>query len=282
MTIAQFRKNFKERLLKFYPEGEIRSFEKFAFGKYTNYTPAQLVIQGEDELPESLFTSLTEVMKRLEQQEPIQYILGETDFYGLSFKVTTATLIPRPETEELVAWVLQDNQTVSGLSVLDIGTGSGCIAISLATHLPEARVQAFDIAQEALDVAIENAKRNTVNIDFKKVDILKTSSRNEELDIIVSNPPYVRIQEKDQMKPNVLNYEPHQALFVEDDDALLFYRKIGQFAWHNLKKGGQLYFEINQYLGDPTVQLMEDLGFVQVVLQQDIFGNDRMVKGVKE
>ena len=281
MTIAQFRKRFKERLFQVYPEGEIRSFEKYAFEKYGGLGLPELVIRANEELDETLINELTTVLERLERQEPIQYILGETAFYGLPFKVTTDTLIPRPETEELVDWIVRDHQSASGLSVLDIGTGSGCIAIALATHLHQGQITAFDISNKALKVARENAKYNKVSVHFEQVDILTTTKEGEQWDRIVSNPPYVRMLEKDQMKPNVLNYEPHQALFVDDDDALLFYRKIGQFALKNLKKGGRLYFEINQYLGDATVQLMEDLGFVEVVLQQDIFGNDRMLKGVK-
>jgi len=281
MTIAQFRKNFKERLLKFYPEGEIRNFEKYAFAKYAHLSLPELVLQGSEELTIYLLEELTSVLERLEQQEPIQYILGETAFYGLPFKVTPDTLIPRPETEELVDWVIQDNRFASGLSVLDIGTGSGCIAITLAKYLHEARIEAFDISLEALNVASENADLNKVSINFKKVDILRTTYENDQLDMIVSNPPYVRIQEKNQMRTNVLAYEPHRALFVPNNDALVFYQVIGEFAMNNLKKGGLLYFEINQYLGDATVQLIKDLGFDQIVLKQDIFGNDRMLKGVK-
>lgn len=227
-----------------------------------------------------------DALSRLEQQEPIQYIIGETEFYGLMFKVNPDTLIPRPETEELVEWIIKNhsaqNQDVQ-LNILDIGTGTGCIAISLAKHLPNAKVYALDVSKNALEVARQNAENNNVSVQFINDDILNPNGFKSDFkfDIIVSNPPYVRQLEKQEIKPNVLNHEPHLALFVDDHDPLLFYRAICEFSIIYLKEKGTLYFEINQYLGKGMVDLMQTFSFENVELKQDLFGNDRMVKAVK-
>ncbi|MDK2770796.1 MAG: peptide chain release factor N(5)-glutamine methyltransferase [Flavobacterium sp.] len=238
------------------------------------------------------------IISDLKQEKPIQYILGEAWFYGMSFKVNDNTLIPRSETEELVEWIIesvktkvesQKNVTSSGVEmfILDIGTGTGCIPISLKTNLPEAEVFAIDISGEALEVAKFNAKQKEVQVNFIQSDILKVedllSLRAEsrslpKLDIIVSNPPYVRNLEKVEIKKNVLEYEPHLALFVEDNDALLFYRKIAQLALQALKPSGFLFFEINQYLGKETVEMLIQLGYQNIELRKDLKGNDRMIK----
>jgi release factor glutamine methyltransferase len=266
------------------------------------------------------------VLAHLKKQKPIQYILGETEFYGLPFLVNENTLIPRPETEELVELIIKQNSKseippepkVNGaklnskLKILDIGTGSGCIAIALKKNLPNSEVFAIDISEEALETAKKNAQINQVEINFIQADILKINNleqlptSNSQLptsnfhlptsvfqlpssnfhlpttfDIIVSNPPYVRILEKQEINPNVLEYEPHLALFVEDEDALIFYRKIAQLALKSLSPNGRLYFEINQYLGKETVELIESFGFKNVVLHKDIYGNDRMIEGTR-
>jgi len=224
-------------------------------------------------------------IEKLKKEQPIQYIVGETEFYGLPFKVTESTLIPRPETEELIDWIIKDQLEFINdqLLILDIGTGSGCIPISLAKNLPKAKVSAVDISEEALKIAKENADSNKVEVRFIHGDILRHAeldlvSHKDKYDIIVSNPPYVRNLEKQEIKKNVLAHEPHLALFVEDDDALIFYRKITEFALEHLKKDGMLYFEINQYLGKQTVELIRDLGFSTVELRKDMSGNDRMIK----
>ena len=232
------------------------------------------------------------IISDLKQEKPIQYILGEAWFYGMSFKVNDNTLIPRSETEELVEWIIESQKYVTSSEVertiLDIGTGTGCIPISLKTNLPEVEVFAIDISEEALEVAKFNAKQNETKVHFIQTDILqvadleKLSTVNCQLstnfDVIVSNPPYVRNLEKVEIKKNVLEYEPHLALFVEDNDALVFYRKIAQLALQALKPSGFLFFEINQYLGKETVEMLTQLGYQNIELRKDLKGNFRMIK----
>ncbi len=215
---------------------------------------------------------------RLKKNEPIQYIIGETEFYGLPFKVNKHTLIPRPETEELVDWVISEIPPLGFRGILDIGTGSGCIAVSLAKNLPNAKVSALDISMEALKVARENAQINTVTIDFFPCDILKAEQLPEKYDIIVSNPPYVRESERDKMQPNVLNHEPASALFVEDKEPLVFYQAIARLSKTVLNPGGVLYFEINEYLGKDLQEVLTTEGFGKIIVKKDIFGKDRMLK----
>ncbi len=216
------------------------------------------------------------IIYQLQQQIPIQYILGTTSFYGLEFFVNENVLIPRPETEELVEWMLSEPFN-SPVKILDIGTGSGCIAIALAKNLPNAEIFAIDISEPALITAKRNAQLHKTNVTFIQKNILETEDLAQQFDSIVSNPPYVRNLEKAEIKKNVLEHEPHIALFVNDEDPLLFYRKIAVLARKNLKENGQLFFEINQYLGKETVALLEELGFKNIVLKQDIYGNDRMI-----
>ena len=219
-----------------------------------------------------------ECAARLSQGEPLQYVVGTAPFGNLTFEVTPSTLIPRPETLELVEWVATDEQVRPGLRLLDIGTGSGCIAISLASLLPQATVSAWDISAEALAVARRNAERNGVTIDFKQVDVLHVTEA-ETYDCIVSNPPYICEAEKAEMTDSVLLHEPHTALFVPNTDPLRFYRAIAQLALSNLSPGGTLYFEINRAYGAETCNLLRDLGFQSVELRKDFYGNDRMVRG---
>jgi release factor glutamine methyltransferase len=222
-----------------------------------------------------------ECATRLSQGEPLQYVVGTAPFGNLTFEVTPSTLIPRPETLELVEWVATDEQIRPGLRLLDIGTGSGCIAISLASLLPQATVSAWDISAEALAVARRNAERNGVTVDFKQVDVLHVTEA-ETYDCIVSNPPYICEAEKAEMTDSVLLHEPHTALFVPNTDPLRFYRAIAQLALSNLSPGGTLYFEINRAYGAETCNLLRDLGFRDVELRKDFYGNDRMVKAGKE
>ena len=223
---------------------------------------------------------LDEIILRLNQGEPIDYILGYTYFYGLKIEVNKDTLIPRPETEELVELILNENQTRSGLKILDIGTGSGCIALALKSKLVDTEVTAIDVSGVAIEIAQKNSVHLDLNINFIQLDILNEHlwSKLANYDIIVSNPPYIAQEEKKHMTSSVLDYEPHLALFVDDSDALLFYRKIAELAKKNLKENGKLYFEINQYLGKETVELLENLGFNDVVLKKDIYGNDRIIQ----
>ena len=196
--------------------------------------------------------------------------------------MNAATLIPRPETEELVAWIINDQNNKQNISILDVGTGSGCIAIALAKNLPEAKVFALDVSEKALRIARQNAVDNGVTIEFIEADIFDVDLGNLQFDVIVSNPPYVRELEKETMSPNVLNHEPHLALFVKDDDPLLFYRSIVEVANNTLKSKGFLYFEINEFLGNLTLQLVQKLNYCNIELKKDLFMKDRMIKANKK
>ena len=238
-------------------------------------TPDLVINKGEEQ-------PLFQALAQLKLQKPVQYILGTTEFMGMDFKVDPNVLIPRPETEELVQWILEDwGNCRETIRILDIGTGSGCIAIVLAKNLKKAEVFALDVSDGALDMAKGNAISNGVAITFIQADILALEKLDVHFDIIVSNPPYVREMEKGKMKANVIENEPELALFVKDDDPLLFYRKIVEFARINLRSKGELYFEINQYLGNRTKSLL-DPHFFNVELRKDLYGNDRMLKGQKE
>lgn len=289
MTIKNYKEIFKSELLPIYDEHEIDSFFYIILEKIHNLKRIDLALYPETVLDGIHLKQWKTISTDLKVEKPIQYILGETEFYGLRFEVNENTLIPRPETEELVELIIIDSRKskVESLKILDIGTGSGCIAVSLAANILKAEVYAIDISEKALAVAQKNSEINNAKVNFINADILKINDLKElstfdfrlstSLDIIVSNPPYVRNLEKVEIKPNVLAYEPHLALFVEDDDALLFYRKIAQLAKKNLNPNGKLYFEINQYLGMETVKLLEDLGFSAIKLLKDIYGNDRII-----
>lgn len=299
MLLKTYKATFLQELSPLYDEKEIESFFYIVLECFHNKKRIDLALNPEMEMDALQLLRWESVLSELKKEKPIQYILGETEFYGLPFLVNENTLIPRSETEELVEWIISDNEGLrQALSdkrakskVLDIGTGSGCIAISLAKNLPNAEVTAIDVSEKALVIAKENAKENAVDVNFIQTDILLINDLSElatcnpqlatKFDIIVSNPPYVRNLEKIEIKPNVLEYEPHLALFVEDTDALLFYRKIAELALKNLSENGKLYFEINQYLGKETVELLENLGFKNVELRKDIYGNDRMVRSTR-
>lgn len=302
MKATELKSIFHKELDIIYGKDEVESFFFLCTEHYLNLPKFQLALQQEFTLVKSEYDVFFSTLEQLKQQQPIQYILGETDFFGLKFKVNENVLIPRQETEELVDWVIRSvtSSTSNSLStdsvektinILDIGTGSGCIAISLAKNLSNAEVFALDVSEKALEVAKQNAESNEVEIQFLKADILNVkansslwedvASRQMGFDIIVSNPPYVRNLEKAEIKPNVLDNEPHLALFVDDDDPLRFYKAITDFAVDNLKPNGVLFFEINQYLGDETKQLLLDANFEAVELRQDLNGNDRMLKGIK-
>ena len=234
-----------------------------------------------DRLSETEKAQFSEYAKRLTDGEPLQYVVGTAPFGNLRFEVTPATLIPRPETLELVDWVVAEQQDRPSLRLLDIGTGSGCIAISLASRLPQAKVSAWDISADALAVARRNAERNGVAVAFQQVDALHVKE-TETFDCIVSNPPYICEAEKAEMTDSVLLHEPHTALFVPNDDPLRFYRAIAELGVRNLSPGGTLYFEINRAYGAETCKLLRDLGYTNVELRKDFYGNDRMVRARKE
>ncbi|PWK19498.1 peptide chain release factor N(5)-glutamine methyltransferase [Xanthomarina spongicola] len=290
MRLKDIQDIFHKELDAVFGENEVGSFFNILISHYLKLNRIALILDPELTISKDEEQPLFEALSRLKLEEPIQYIIGETEFFGLPFKVNEHTLIPRPETEELISLVLENikNQKTNSkaLSILDIGTGSGCIAISLAKNLPNAQVYAVDVSEEALKTAKQNAEFNNVQVSFIKADILNVNSwdlefKDLEFDIIVSNPPYVRNLEKVEIKNNVLNHEPHLALFVEDNNPLQFYKAITEFTVNKLKDNGLLFFEINQYLGKEMIQLLEDYHFDDIELKTDIFGNNRMLKGKK-
>lgn len=268
-----------------YGKGEVNSFFDLLMEHHLDIKRIQLVLDPEYAISNEQEQLFSNALVKLNNNSPIQYMLGETEFYGLPFKVNEYTLIPRPETEELVSFILEDvtsSAVEKYLKILDIGTGTGCISISLAKNLPKANVHALDVSEEALDIAKQNATLNDVVVEFIHDDILNPRvSESSNFDVIVSNPPYVRNLEKAEIKPNVLDNEPHLALFVDDENPLQFYRAICEFAQINLKEDGILYFEINEYLGVEMVQLLEEFGFKSIKLKKDLFGKYRMIKGIK-
>lgn len=276
--MRRFIREAENRLLHLYPKEEVDSLIFRLISSTCSLNRAQFILAKEELLSLEKREKLHFQLDRLEKGEPLQYILGETEFYGLTFNVTSAVLIPRPETEELIDLIVRENRS-SGLRVLDIGTGSGCIAISLAANLKQSIVQAWDISQDALSIAQINAKKNNQTVEFYLNDVLSYSGveMNGLFDIIVSNPPYVCDNEKEEMHQNVLMHEPHLALFVPNHDPLLFYRKIAQLAQSLLKPNGKIYFEINQRFGVETLKLLTELGYKNSLLLPDIFEKDRMI-----
>lgn len=283
MTLRDYRTYFKQSLASIYPDTEIHSFFYLLVAHYLELQRIDVSLQPDFEIEQAKLNLLDTALNRLKNEEPIQYILGKTEFYGLPFVVDKNVLVPRPETEELVDWVLnyiKSSPTNIALKVLDIGTGSGCIPVSIAKNNSNTIVSAIDISSKALGVAQQNAQDNDVIINFIQADILNTTALPETYDIIISNPPYVRELEKQEIKKNVLDHEPHLALFVKDHDPLLFYDAIADLAKNHLSEKGALFFEINQYLGKETVTLLEQKGFSNVELRKDLFGNDRMISAI--
>lgn len=270
----------KSELKEFYPMSEIDSFVYLIFEQLFNYSRTKLLISQDVEILEDSYQNILNIIRDLKLYKPIQYILGETIFYNLTFNVIPGILIPRPETEELVDWIIKESPD-KYKRILDIGTGSGCIAISLAKNLPESVVYASDISSEALTVTRKNSKLNNVDIQIMKLDILNFDNQlNEKFDIIVSNPPYVTEKEKKLMHKNVLDFEPELALFVPDNNPLLFYKAIIDFGMNHLNPGGKIYFEVNESFGKETALLLEERDFRDISLKKDINGKDRMLKGV--
>jgi len=279
-TIAYIHHSLKN----LYPPEEIKSFTRLILGSICDLRPHQLLMCKGSELSDTKKSEIKGIVKRLQQSEPIQYILGETVFYGLRFLVNPSVLIPRPETEELVNRIIKE-QGGRKRRVLDIGTGSGCIAVTLDKHLPDTEIVAVDISGKALQTAKENNRINHMAVSFIQTDILSTEQAEKEIegtfDVIVSNPPYVMEKEKEVMERNVLLYEPSQALYVPDDDPLLFYRMIARLGNKKLNREGFLYLEINAQWGNETVCLLQEEGYKNIELFQDIFGKDRMIKARK-
>jgi len=268
----------KSELNGFYPISEINSFIYLIFNHLFNYSKKDLFLKQDNFLPTNRIVEINQIVCGLKSFKPIQYILGVTEFYNLNFKIHPGVLIPRPETEELVQWVLSDHKD-GFYRILDIGSGSGCISVSLAKNMNGSTVFAADISEDALSLTKENSKLNNVDLQIIYLDILSSNDQfKEKFDIIISNPPYVTEREKELMHKNVLDFEPHKALFVPDNDPLLFYRNIAQFALTHLNKNGKLYFEINEQFGKDIAEMLEKFEFHEIQIKKDINGKDRMIK----
>jgi release factor glutamine methyltransferase len=282
MTLSAIIRQFKEALSNIYDEEESDNITYLAIESITGLKKIEIALNRAAVVDHLKTSRLLQLLEALKKEEPLQYGLGETTFYGLPFNLNKHVLIPRPETEELVDWIIKDLKKDKRTStrLLDIGTGSGCIAISLKKNLLNAEVIALDISESALSVAQQNAWLNQVNIKFIQQDILIANCLATEInfDIIVSNPPYVLASEKALMKNNVLDYEPHLALFVNDDQALLYYEAIAKLALEKLNKNGLLYFEINEVKGPAIVEMLSQQGFNAIQLRKDLNGKDRMLK----
>jgi len=276
-TIKSIQSLFKEELITIYPQREIEGISYILLEHLLNYSKIEIQLNRDEKIDQNTHKQIISALARLKKSVPIQYVIGETEFYDLKFKVNEHTLIPRQETEELVHAIINDNK-VKEPRILDIGTGSGCIPIVLACHIKGSKVSSVDVSKGAIEVAQQNANINQVEIDFFHRDFLRWEdySWNKDFDVVVSNPPYVKESEKKVMTDNVLAYEPHTALFVDDNDPLIFYRRIAEFAKTHLKKGGKLYFEINEALGLEMVELLETIGFSSIRLLKDLNGKDRM------
>tara|TARA_B110000003_G_scaffold140024_1_gene141610 strand:+ start:12837 stop:13685 length:849 start_codon:yes stop_codon:yes gene_type:complete len=281
MQLKSLQNFFKNGLMGYYPNEEIDTFFYRICSMHLKLKRIDISIKSEMIITNHTFEYFEMVIERLLNYEPIQYILGSTLFFGSDFIVNKEVLIPRPETEELISWVLEQLDPDNSIKILDIGTGSGCIAISLAKHLPRADVYAMDISLGALSIAKKNAEANGVVIQFIEASILDWESQDLFFDVIVSNPPYVRKSEKEMMSPNVLNHEPHLALFVENNNPLLFYKAIVEMSKRNLTSQGLIYFEINEYLTKETKSLFSSTFFEAVQLKRDIFSKYRMLRARK-
>ena len=278
MKLKDLKIDFITKLSVTYQKEEVLSFFKILCEEYLNITPTKLLLVGEELINKEQLDMFSKVIIRLLNEEPIQYILNTTSFYGLDFICTPSALIPRPETEELVDWILKSEK--NKISILDIGTGTGCIPISLAKNNTDYTVSALDISDVALELAKDNTQKNEVDISFISADIFSYISEKK-YDLIVSNPPYVRNLEKIKIQNNVLNFEPPLALFVDDDDPLVFYRAILEFAKSNLSEKGSVYFEINENLFNEMESLLASYRFSEIELKKDVFGKYRFIRGLK-
>ena len=275
------------RLTHIYDAGEAKAIVRWVLDVRFGLSWTDILCGKVTELSAHDQTELEKIMQRLEKGEPVQYIIGVTDFFGRQFHVAPGVLIPRPETEELCRWIISQKGQSPLCEILDIGTGSGCIAITLALELPDAKVTAWDISDDALRIASENAKQLGADVVFDKQDVLNISLTSHlspltsHYDLIVSNPPYICKKEKSAMECNVLEHEPHLALFVPDDDPLLFYRAIAQYASETLKPQGSLFFEINPLYADDLTQMLHMMPYHDISIRQDQFGKPRFLKATK-
>lgn len=282
MKLKEVKNIFEQELSPVYPKEEINSFFYQLIEHFLGVDRFILVLEPQYVISKDQETLFFDALARLRKEQPLQHIIGKVYFMNLELSVDHTVLIPRPETEELVHWILSDTEHKQSrpLEILDIGTGSGCIAIALAKNRPESRLSALDISGSALKVASNNAQQNKVQIHFLHKDIMALAPLQGQWDIIVSNPPYVREQEKRSMRDNVKNYEPGEALFVPDETPLLYFERISDLALNHLRPGGALYFEINQYLAADTRMLLEERNFSEIELRKDMYGNERFLKGI--
>ncbi|MDP2891433.1 MAG: peptide chain release factor N(5)-glutamine methyltransferase [Bacteroidota bacterium] len=271
--------SIRKELAGIFPQEEIESLIFLIFEKLKGYSRTRFLLAKEEQLNAEEIEEIGQIIVRLKNHEPIQYILGETEFYGLPFYSVPGVLIPRPETEELVQWIIQENKLAKPC-ILDIGTGTGCIAVSLRKNIPESMVLACDISPTCIETAHGNAVLNSADVTVFKYNILNRTPEFKfpKLDVIVSNPPYIRETEKLLMEKNVLEFEPELALFVPDENPLLFYGQIADFALSHLKNRGQLYFEINEAFGNECREMLQQKGFSVIELKKDINGKDRMIR----
>ncbi len=280
MNIKTVQKSVLSQLSPFLGEGEARAVVNLLLRHYTTYNSLYINLNPFTEIDQETIERINKALKELLEDKPIQYVLGETVFCNLPFMVDNSVLIPRPETEELTSWIIEENHQARRL--MDICTGSGCIAVSLANYIRGSRVYAVEISRNAIEVANRNASLNKVKVDFIQHDVLDPDFSDfidDKFDVIVSNPPYVRTMEKMYMHKRVLDYEPEPALFVEDDNPLLFYDAILKFGQTHLMNNGKLYFEINEHFGKEVVYLYKQYGYTEICLKRDIHGKDRMVSG---
>ncbi len=281
MQLKSLHSFFKNGLIGYYSKDEIDAFFYRLCDAHLKLKRIDVSLKSDTTITTQTFEYFEASLKRLLKYEPIQYIIGSTSFFGLDFNIDKQVLIPRPETEELIGWILEQVDSSKPIKILDIGTGSGCIAICLAKKLPNAEVYAMDVSSGALSIAKKNAQTNQVEVTFIEASILDWENQDLLVDIIVSNPPYVRESEKEMMSPNVLDHEPHLALFVENKNPLLFYKAIVDVCKINLKKDGFIYFEINEYLAEDTRSLLSLDVFGAVQLKTDIFSKNRMIRAKK-
>lgn len=270
----------RQELSGFYPDAEAAAMAKYILTEKYQLSALDLYAGKDMNFSSEKLSEVNDILARLKLYEPLQYIIGETWFCGYRFKVTPAVLIPRPETAELIDWIVTDNKR-DGAHVLDVGTGSGCIPVSLALMMDSPVVSAWDISEEVLSVASENARINNADVAFSRVDVLGTDIPDIRVDVLVSNPPYITESEKKDMERNVLEWEPDLALFVPDDDPLRFYKRIAELGLDILNDGGLIYFEINRAYGSETVDMLASMGYKDIELRKDLSGNDRMIKALR-
>lgn len=297
MKIWEAEKEVRKALSEIYDEGEASGIADLAIEHLTSHNSKERILYRDEMLSSGQITALEKIIARLKKHEPIQYLMNKAWFYGMELYIDKDVLIPRPETEELVDWIIKDMKLLqpdvfensqveadltSKLKILDVGTGSGCIALALKRAMPRAEVWGCDISDRALNIARRNGAQLDIRVDFQSVDYLDPAQQKHlpSVDVLVSNPPYVPLKDKNEMRPNVLQYEPHTALFVDNDDPLLFYKALLRFADHRLHNDGVIYMEIHEELGGQVRALFEEKGYT-VEIRKDMQGKERMVKAVE-